>query len=120
MLGNATPAVRGLEPITFNDDGGEVFALDGEPIKFVVDDSPPTFQGGEMAGKKETGDVKAPADSSVIKFTDEQIIRTLTQGGPANTLESLMPPWGNTFTADEIEDLMNYVRALCKEADCPQ
>lgn len=54
------------------------------------------------------------------KFSNDQIIKTLTHGGPANTLESLMPPWGNTFTADEIKELMLYVRSLCKDVDCPK
>lgn len=54
------------------------------------------------------------------KFSNDQIIKTLTHGGPANTLESLMPPWGNTFTADEIEELMLHVRSLCKDAECPK
>lgn len=54
------------------------------------------------------------------KFSNDQIIKTITHGGPANTLESLMPPWGNTFTAKEIEELMQYVRSLCKDADCPK
>lgn len=54
------------------------------------------------------------------KFSNDQIIKTITHGGPANTLESLMPPWGNTFTAKEIEELMLYVRSLCKDADCPK
>lgn len=53
------------------------------------------------------------------KFSDDDIIKTLTHGGPANTLEPLMPPWGNTFTAAEIEDLMRHVRSLCADADCP-
>lgn len=53
------------------------------------------------------------------KFSNDQIIKTLTHGGPANTLESLMPPWGNTFTTKEIEELMLHVRSLCKDAECP-
>ena len=54
------------------------------------------------------------------KFSNDQIIKTLTHGGPANTLESLMPPWGNTFTAREIEELMQHVRSLCKDEECPR
>ena len=56
----------------------------------------------------------------MIKFTDEQIIQTITQGGPVNNLESLMPTWGNTLTAQEIKELVRYVRSLCKEAECPK
>lgn len=52
------------------------------------------------------------------KFSNEQVIRTLTKGGPANQLESLMPPWGNTLSKAEIKALMKYVRSLCKGAEC--
>ena len=55
----------------------------------------------------------------IKKFSDAEIVKTVTKGGPANTLESLMPPWGNTFTTAEIEALMKYVRSLCQDADCP-
>ena len=54
------------------------------------------------------------------KFSNDQIIQTVTHGGPANTLDSLMPPWGNRLTADEIRDLMRYVRSLCRGDDCPK
>lgn len=56
----------------------------------------------------------------IKKFSDEDIIKTVTHGGPANRLESLMPPWGNRLTQDEIKALMRFVRTLCKEADCPK
>ena len=54
------------------------------------------------------------------KFTDAQIIKTITHGGPANNLESLMPTWGNTLSEKEIKELMKYVRSLCTEGVCPK
>lgn len=54
------------------------------------------------------------------KFTSDQITNTLTHGGPINTLDSLMPPWGDRLTKDEIKDLVLYVRSLCKDAECPK
>lgn len=54
------------------------------------------------------------------KFTNDQITNTLTHGGPINTLDSLMPPWGDRLSKDEIAALVLYVRSLCKEADCPK
>lgn len=48
------------------------------------------------------------------KFTDEQIFRTLTFGGPVNNLSSLMPPWGNRLTPEERRELIRYIRHLCK------
>ena len=54
------------------------------------------------------------------KFKNEDIVKTITMGGPANSLESLMPPWGNTLTKAEIKALVNFVRTLCKTPDCPK
>lgn len=56
----------------------------------------------------------------MVKFTDEQIVNTITQGGPVNNLESLMPTWGDTLTTKEIKELVSYVRSLCQGAECPQ
>ncbi|MDH4228224.1 MAG: c-type cytochrome [Nitrospirota bacterium] len=60
-----------------------------------------------------------PADLTdpvyMAKFTDDQIFRTLTFGGPVNNLSSLMPPWGNRLSDDERHELVRYIRAvLCK------
>ncbi|MFQ5783395.1 MAG: c-type cytochrome [Alphaproteobacteria bacterium] len=56
----------------------------------------------------------------IKKFSNEDIINTVTHGGPVNRLESLMPPWGNRLSQDEIKALMRFVRTLCQEADCPK
>ena len=66
------------------------------------------------------GPMNLSKSKEIKKFSDDQIIKTVTHGGPANQLESLMPPWGNTLTKDEIKALMRYVRTLCKDADCPK
>lgn len=65
------------------------------------------------------GPMALSKSDEMAKFSNEDIVRTLTHGGPANTLEPLMPPWGNTFTPDELEDLMEHVRSLCLDEDCP-
>ncbi len=59
-----------------------------------------------------------PADLTdgdyMAKFTDRQIFRTLTFGGPANNLSSLMPPWGNRLSEEERWELVRYIRTLCR------
>jgi mono/diheme cytochrome c family protein len=59
-----------------------------------------------------------PADLTdpvyMAKFTDDQIVRTITFGGPANDLSSLMPPWGNRLSGEEIRGLVRYIRTLCR------
>jgi len=59
-----------------------------------------------------------PADLTdgayMAKFTDQQIFRTLTYGGPANNLSSLMPPWGNRLSEEERWELIRHIRKLCR------
>lgn len=52
--------------------------------------------------------------SDLGTFTDDQIINTLTKGGPVNELSEIMPSWGNTLSEGEIKELLKYVRGLCK------
>lgn len=66
------------------------------------------------------GPMDLTSGKEMSRFDGPKIVKTLTHGGPVNTLDSLMPPWGNRFTAAEIEQLMKYVRGLCTAADCPK
>lgn len=66
------------------------------------------------------GPMNLTSAKEMSKFTGPMIVKTLTHGGPVNTLDSLMPPWGNRLTTDEIEELMRYVLSLCKEEGCPK
>lgn len=74
---------------------------------------------GDGKGPNATPSFEArPADLTdpvyMAKFTDAQIVRTLTFGGPANDLSSLMPPWGNRLSREEIVGLVRYIRTLCR------
>ena len=47
-------------------------------------------------------------------FTDEQIINTVTHGGPREQLSFIMPSWGNILSAKEIELLRAHLRGICQ------
>ena len=47
-------------------------------------------------------------------FSDEQIINTVTHGGPREQLSFIMPPWGNILSAKEIELLRAHLRGICQ------
>ncbi len=47
-------------------------------------------------------------------FSDEQIINTITHGGPREQLSFIMPPWGNILSAEEIESLRAHLRGICQ------
>ena len=46
----------------------------------------------------------------ISQFSDQDITRTITHGGGVNDLSSIMPPWGNVFSSEEIRDLVAHVR----------
>lgn len=47
------------------------------------------------------------------KRTDADIRAVIKDGGPAISKSPLMPPWGHTLAAAEVEALLGYVRKLC-------
>lgn len=51
--------------------------------------------------------------ADMSKLNDVDITNAITDGGPANSKSPLMPPFGKTLTADEIKDLVSYLRKLC-------
>lgn len=48
------------------------------------------------------------------KLTDEDIINSITDGGPSTSKSSLMPPFGKTLSKSEVSELKTYLRKLCK------
>ena len=47
------------------------------------------------------------------QFSDSDMIRTITKGGPSNDLSPIMPSWGNTISKKEIKNLVLFIRHLC-------
>ncbi len=48
------------------------------------------------------------------KLSDEDIINVIRFGGRATGVSTLMPPYRNTLTEEEIMELKNYLRELCQ------
>ncbi len=46
-------------------------------------------------------------------ISDAQMFKAIKEGGLAVQKSVLMPPWGSTFSDDEIKDLIQYLRRLC-------
>ncbi|MDQ6976127.1 MAG: cytochrome c [Mariprofundaceae bacterium] len=51
---------------------------------------------------------------SMASRTDTELFKVIKEGGVAINKSSLMPPWGDTLSDDEIHDLVQYLRTLCK------
>jgi mono/diheme cytochrome c family protein len=47
-------------------------------------------------------------------FSDDQIINTVTHGGPREQLSFIMPPWGNILSDKEIDLLRVHLREICQ------
>lgn len=46
--------------------------------------------------------------------SDEQLFKVIKEGGLAIEKSVLMPPWADTFSDQEINDLVAYLRELCQ------
>lgn len=46
--------------------------------------------------------------------SDETLFKAIKEGGPSIDKSILMPPWGSTLSDEEINDLVQYLRMLCK------
>ena len=53
-------------------------------------------------------------DSDMSQFSNKDMVRTITKGGPSNDLSPIMPSWGNTLSKKEIKNLVLFIRHLCK------
>ncbi len=48
------------------------------------------------------------------KLNDENLRLGISEGGDALSKSGLMPPWGKTLSEGEIDELVVYLRKLCK------
>ena len=46
--------------------------------------------------------------------TDAELFKVIKEGGLSINKSSLMPAWADTFTDNEIHDLVKYLRQVCK------
>jgi mono/diheme cytochrome c family protein len=46
---------------------------------------------------------------------DEELIKVITDGGEAAGMSADMQPWGGTLSADDIRELVKFVRGFCKQ-----
>ena len=46
--------------------------------------------------------------------TDDQLFKVIKEGGPSIDKSVLMPSWGSTLSDDEIKDMVQHLRKLCK------
>jgi mono/diheme cytochrome c family protein len=48
------------------------------------------------------------------KLTDADIKNVVLDGGPIADKSPMMPPWGKTLTEEQVDQLVKYLRKLCK------
>ena len=46
--------------------------------------------------------------------SDDTLFKVIKEGGLSIDKSVLMPPWGDTLSDDEIRDMTQYLRTLCK------
>lgn len=95
------PYLAGMRTIeTFNCIGCHKIGLVKKPLELTED--LPT----------QPKDFTSPKNLPV--FSDQQIINTVTHGGPREQLSFIMPSWGNILSAEEIELLRAHLRVICR------
>jgi len=60
------------------------------------------------------GPLEHSSAKMMAKRSDFQLFKVIKEGGLAINRSALMPPWADTFSEDEINDLVKYLRKLCK------
>jgi len=78
-----------------------------------------------MHGKGDGVNVPAlnvrPRDHSDNKYmmtrTNTEIYKAIKFGGPAVNKSVKMPAWGDTFTEEEIQQMVGHIRTLCCEKE---
>jgi hypothetical protein len=71
---------------------------------------------GQGDGQNSYGLETPPRDLLILELdgerTDEDLRRVITEGGAANGLSPLMPPWGHTLEPERIDDLVALIHIL--------
>ena len=47
------------------------------------------------------------------KLSDADLKNVIMDGGPSVSKSPMMPPWGKTLTAEQVDGLIKHLRALC-------
>lgn len=72
---------------------------------------------GEGINQTAGGLTVSPRDHTYAKdmsnLTDEELRLAIAEGGDAVQKSDLMPAWRKTLSAEEIDDLVRYLRVLC-------
>jgi mono/diheme cytochrome c family protein len=64
-----------------------------------------------------------PSDLSgeeIASRSDQELIEVIEKGGIGVELSAAMPPWGKTFSKEQIKSLVTYIRILQKGAPAPK
>jgi cytochrome c oxidase cbb3-type subunit 3 len=51
---------------------------------------------------------------SMAARSDEALFKVIKEGGSSISKSILMPPWGGALSDEEIKDLVQHLRTLCK------
>lgn len=77
-----------------------------------------TSGNGEGINQTSGGLAVSPRNHSDVvlmsKLSDDHLRQAITGGGDAVDSSELMPAWGKTLSAEEIDELVLYLRQLCQ------
>lgn len=70
---------------------------------------------GKGDGPAAAGLNPKPKNLSATKRTDVELKKIIKEGGAANGMSPLMPPWGHSLSPQDIDNLVTYIRSLGKK-----
>jgi cytochrome c oxidase cbb3-type subunit 3 len=77
-----------------------------------------TLGNGEGINQTAGGLTVSPRNHTYAKHMselgDDELRLAIAEGGDAVQKSDLMPPWGKTLSAEEIDELVHHLRTLCK------
>jgi cytochrome c oxidase cbb3-type subunit III len=75
--------------------------------------------GGKGDGPSARGLEPKPADftdcKAMAKDSDDVLLRIIKGGGQSVGRSSVMPAWGEALSAQQIDELIKFIRGLCKK-----
>lgn len=70
---------------------------------------------GKGDGAAAAGLNSKPKDLSATKRTDAELKKIIKEGGAANGMSPLMPPWGSALSEQDLNNVIVYIRSLGKK-----
>ena len=113
----ASYALAGSIMLVMAPDGGKAGSAEENYLLYCVQCHGTQANGGGInntAGGLAVSPRNHTNAEEMSKLSDEDLRLAITDGGDAVSKSELMPPWSGVLTNQEIDEMVVFLRALCK------